>query len=421
MNAILHGTWLPTSGVDGQPFFVWAERPADAVRPHGGGPRIHRHPFAATTIEIADLLGEYVPATDWRSAERLTRIVLLPSTERAPIVPGWLIEGELPEAGSVNLKPWRVEGVGVPVLEMLDVLAALPQSDVRPASAHRVGADLRYWGLAAKLALELLSRQRYLPGLREDDDEILAVWQPVLDDPADAERVTALARGMPAACRAVIREGRNADEDSLPSAEEVLLSFLENLVDHAVRDWAHDSASAAGERARRVPGRLGLDLGASWWRALWADRRTLDWPSQRQEVSHFYRGWQSWTYRARPAADVAFRLCFRLEPPDTDGEQGEPSTHWTLRYFLQAKDDPSLMVPARDVWRERGNVLNYLNRRFDRPQETLLGGLGLAARLCPAIQRSLRSECPEHATMTPQEAYTFLRETARLLESTGFG
>ncbi|NLG28900.1 MAG: DEAD/DEAH box helicase, partial [Chloroflexi bacterium] len=42
-------------------------------------------------------------------------------------------------------------------------------------------------------------------------------------------------------------------------------------------------------------------------------------------------------------------------------------------------------------------------------------------RLCPAIQRSLRSECPEHATMTPQEAYTFLRETARLLESTGFG
>jgi SNF2 family DNA or RNA helicase len=50
-----------------------------------------------------------------------------------------------------------------------------------------------------------------------------------------------------------------------------------------------------------------------------------------------------------------------------------------------------------------------------------LAGLTLAGRLCPAIQRSLRSESPEEATMTPQEAYTFLRETARLLEGAGFG
>ena len=37
------------------------------------------------------------------------------------------------------------------------------------------------------------------------------------------------------------------------------------------------------------------------------------------------------------------------------------------------------------------------------------------------MQRSLRSQSPEAATLSAQEAYTFLRETARLLEELGFG
>jgi SNF2 family DNA or RNA helicase len=73
------------------------------------------------------------------------------------------------------------------------------------------------------------------------------------------------------------------------------------------------------------------------------------------------------------------------------------------------------------VWREQGDVLSYLNRRFDQPQEKLLAGLGVAARLSPAIRRSLRTESPEMTTLTDHEAFTFLRETARLLESAGFG
>jgi len=316
INAILHGTWIPTDGSDGQPFFVWAERPAEQVRAHPGGPRIRRHPYAATTIEIAQLLDTYMPDSDWRSAERLTRIVLLPSTERAPVVPGWLVEGDLPEPGEVALKPWRVEGVGVSVLEVLDVLAALPLEQTQPRTQRGVGADLRYWALVAKFALELLARQRYLPGLRALDEGMHAVWQPVLDDPEDAARVALLAKGMPPACRALLREGAETTEASLPPAEEVLLSFLEQLVDHAVRDWAQPVNDSTARPGGWLPGRAGTDLAESWWRALWAEQRDLEGPSNRADVSRFYQAWQSWTLRARPAADVAFRLCFRLEPPD---------------------------------------------------------------------------------------------------------
>jgi hypothetical protein len=99
----------------------------------------------------------------------------------------------------------------------------------------------------------------------------------------------------------------------------------------------------------------------------------------------------------------SFRLCLRLEPPEFDEDDGHlVSRSWRLRYFLQAIDDPSLLVPARDVWREQGDVLSYLNRRFDQPQEKLLAGLGMAARLAPAVRRSLKSESPEYAVLSDQ-------------------
>jgi SNF2 family DNA or RNA helicase len=98
-----------------------------------------------------------------------------------------------------------------------------------------------------------------------------------------------------------------------------------------------------------------------------------------------------------------------------------PSDDWTLRFFLQAHDDPSLLVPASTVWRERGSTLRYLDRRFDNPQEKLLAGLGQAARLFPPLEASLRTARPEISTLDTEQAYTFLREAAPLLEQSGFG
>ena len=425
MNAILHGTWItnPDKTGEGQ-FFLWAERAARLIPPAERAPRIRRHPYAATTIELAELLSFYLPHTDWRSAARLTRVVLLPSRKDAPLVPRWLREEETEEdtEEAPYLKPWRVEGIGLPVLQILDLLAALPRANHGGPTLHRLGDDLRYWGLVAKFALELLARQRFLPGLRSADGTVRALWLPVLDEPQDRARWTALVGGMPPVCRALLHERGNLSPDQVPSAETILQSFLEHLLDNAVREWSRRPGQ--GEMAGPSDlDRGSASLAAAWWQALTGPDRVVRVPSgQQKALTQFYQAWQNWHYRAQPAGEAAFRLCFRLEPPEFDQTSGRViSPNWTLRYFLQALDDPSLLVPAEVVWRERGNVLSYLNHLFDHPQEKLLAGLGLAARLSPAIQRSLKAECPEAATLTAQEAYAFLRETARLLEGLGFG
>ena len=425
MNAILHGTWIhdpQDSSADG--FFVWAERASDmpAQQPDSRRPRVGRHPYAATTIEVAQLLAHYVPAVEWRAAPRMTRVALLPSHEHAPVVPRWLVPSDDNGDGrKPALAWWRIEGIGIPVLQIVEVLAALPLRNHSVGAAHRVGDDLRYWGIVAKFGLELLAGQRYLPGIVAGGDDLYARWQPALRSNEDLERERALTNGMPPVCRALFRERGAMDQVRLPRADLVLGSFLAHLTDRAVRAWGGALPGAMRHGNGSGRGYMGsLDLGRRWLAALVGDDDGIRLNVQRsRELARFYRGWQGWSRKARPAEASELRLCFRLEPPAAD--QPDDDGHWHLRYLLQAVDDPSLMIPAAHIWRERGDVLSYLNRRFDQPQERLLAGLGAASQFSPAIRRSLKRKAPESARLTPQEAYTFLRETARLLKSTGFG
>ncbi len=427
MKAVLHGTWIcDRDGRSDGLFFVWAER--DVRVAQGGGapaPRVQRHPYAATTIEIADLLARYVPETNWRRASRLVRIAYLPSLDGGPLVPRWMLpDAQVPPEGIPLLEAWRIEGIGIPILDMLGVLAVLPAADEERLTGQRVGDDLGYWGLAAKFTLELLGRQRFLPGLRADDGTYIASWMPYLDDPADQARLSALTRAMPPVCRAVLRERQGSTPDEAPSPYTVLSSFVQYLVDDAVRNWAQDSPQAADLGLRPRPGRVpSTRVGAIWWQALYARDRALNLPTSRHgEVGRFYTAWQSWTYHARPESDIDFRLCFRLEPPDYENGRGEEdASQWNLRYHLQSLEDPSLLIGASEVWRERGRMLSSLDSRLDHAQEKLLAGLARAGRLSPAIQRSLRSPSPEGTTLTAKEAYRFLRETSHLLEEMGFG
>ncbi len=333
---------------------------------------------------------------------------LLPSSEREPLASPELIR-DLPDKTEAadsepKLRPWKLEGLAFSPSNALAFLTSFPQSELRPEYA--LGQDLRFWSTTAKFALELLARQRFLPALAPDEAEgFRALWIPALDDPRDQERLARLIRAMPPACRGLDME--SAEEAKSPRA--LVEDFLRDATDGCVRQWAGPPRPRRGRRPAQAASR--------WAEALLAADSTVDAPSS--QLSALHDRWRAWTESLRVAADAPFHICFRLEPPDTT--DAEPAEAWTLRFFLQATDDLSLLVPAERVWRERGSALSFLNRRFDQPQERLLAGLGLASRLFPLLERSLRSARPEACRLTVHEAYAFLRETAPLLEQSGFG
>src|SRR5205085_71962 len=117
------------------------------------------------------------------------------------------------------------------------------------------------------------------------------------------------------------------------------------------------------------------------------------------EADALYTAWQSWAGQSQVAGDDVFRITFRLEPPAAHGP-------WALAFLLRAADDPSLIVPAAQIWRERGTAFSYLDRRFEHPQERLLAGLGYAARIFPPLETGLRRKAPDRALLSAQEAFT---------------
>ncbi len=100
---------------------------------------------------------------------------------------------------------------------------------------------------------------------------------------------------------------------------------------------------------------------------------------------------------ARHDAQATARLCVQLDTPGTDAAD-EP---WPLTYLLQAADDPSLVVPADEVWSQASATLELLDRRVGDPQEALVRGLAEAARLFPPIDASLSEAPPPASISTP--------------------
>jgi hypothetical protein len=271
-------------------------------------------------------LERLAPLGAWADAPTATRVVLLPSGAEAPRLPPWLLAGadeSEGEAGAdARLSPWKVTGLALDALAALDLLVALPLRE----SGERVwGADLRYWGLAAKLGLEFLARHKYLPGMTEDEGEYRAVWLPVLDEPHDRARLRALAAAMPPVCRALFAGTGQKKSELAPAPHALLDRFLKRLIDQAVRDWGR----AHLDRRRKQP----TGVAGAWWSALWSDGGQIEVPvTQRRDVARLYDAWREWMGQLRAAAEAAFRLCFRLEPPEVDPESGQVTwPDWTFR------------------------------------------------------------------------------------------
>ncbi|TDA69732.1 MAG: ATP-dependent helicase [Clostridia bacterium] len=342
---------------------------------------------------------------------------------------------------------------------MLNLLLLLPD---RPAGGVVVGTDLIYWRVVVGYVLELAARQRYLPGLRQVRGEVgealVAVWEPVPGVTVDRE-MELLAGAMPPACRALLwppdtpaaddGERKSRADGQLaparppagasPPARELLRSAVAAGIDQAVRHCL------PGMQPRYRRGQVKPERVASRWfvQALTAAEPGPAGPEV--EVEKLYRDWKNWVDQlAAPQTARSFRTCFRLEEPRPEGmsaegesgpaaagdqqdmgeETGEPGDGhlcWPLRFFLQAVEDPSLLVPAAAIWRERGDTLKFLDRQFHRPQEQFLADLARAARLFPPLERSLAAARPECCYLPAEEAHAFLKEGALLLQQASFG
>jgi SNF2 family DNA or RNA helicase len=145
-------------------------------------------------------------------------------------------------------------------------------------------------------------------------------------------------------------------------------------------------------------------------------------PQDEREASELVTTFADWLASAAlPAGSV--RTCFRLIEPSDTAEGPGAHEGWRVEFSLQSAEDPSLMVPAADVWSGTGFgwLAGTTRQNAGHPEEELLAGLGAAARLFPALDGALREAAPAQLALGTEGALEFLRDTGPLLSGAGFG
>ena len=419
---IVHGIWAHGA------LCLWAEDP-DLPPVSGSAPQAVQlprpHPFACQAAELADLLAgrpeTQEPADAVGDAARKAihdeLTLQLPSLGGGPLASPELLRPEPPESGStgtlgplgsarrgrVSLVGWRVPVLAFGPTAALAVLGGFGQPDDSVAA----GGSLPYLAAVARFAADLAARGRVLPVLADEGETYAARWRPVLGG-ADAQRAHDLAAAMPASCRAVGGEAPGT----------LLASALDALADAAARTRLPDSLLPP--RRGRTPARL--PVAERYLVALTTTDARLEvlTPQDEAEVAELAAELDAWRDGAQiPAGPV--RTCFRLAEPATPD-----SDPWQVEFALQSADDPSLMIPATDVW--AGHGAGFLGSSDAAgaspggdPVEELLAGLGAAARLFGELEDALRQAAPARVELDTPGAFRFLKETGPLLAGAGFG
>ena len=195
--------------------------------------------------------------------------------------------------------------------------------------------------------------------------------------------------------------------------------------DAMVRRWA--SAGAGSEVLHE--GGASSSLGARWFVSLLSpgDGRVEGDPQKLVDLRDGVRSWVDEVYSAAPR----LRCCFRLEAPDLVPPAPEKrgvirrrnpeGPGWTLSYFLQASDDPSLLVPADEVWRGQRKGAGRESDAAEM-EAAMIKGLGKASRLLPGDRPEPQALADADAPrLSVDEAGSFLASDAWLLKESGFG
>ncbi|MEM6839122.1 MAG: DEAD/DEAH box helicase [Cyanobacteria bacterium P01_C01_bin.120] len=423
--AIVHGSWLAT-----QQFFIWGEMwqrlDASDFSPE---PELQDHPFCMALPELLDRLKEIggLPKSFWvevgggkgssrkKPVRQLEQVLSLPTTLTSDAcLPRHSADDLTAAAEAIALHPWQVRGVWLTPHETAQFLESLPLGQQSVGGAQ-IGEDLRFWSHATRWSLDLQARGKFLPAIAiTPRKQTQAQWQLLLDSETDARRLQLFSANMPPSCRTYqpLPKARKNQVLGLSvplirKGETLLCDFMQQLVDAQVRFQAQPVGSADV---------LSPDLPLREWIEALSSNGDPTIESSAIAAARLRDALSTWTTPLQSSTDQnRFRVCFRLEPPENGDEV------WHLGYYLQSRDDETFLVAADTLWDYPVDQAMIDGQTIPHPQESLLGGLGRAARFSDVVRESLQQRRPSRVPLDPAQTFVFLKMTLSRLRDSGFG
>jgi SNF2 family DNA or RNA helicase len=444
---ILHGTWIPhhdDSFVQSGAFALWIETDTNGKKNKNlSGDHAPTHLPAA---ELADFLinelgiktSPYFKLTNYLSP----KYFILPTADGQPL-PSPELSRYLEDANELEAQTWQAWEIDC----YLVPLALEPWSSNYPKVStlikflndlyfltrynlgdFQLGSDLLFWHYYLHLFSGIILKDQYIPALKYRESslgkgdaegtlrdrakkqsktqaktaafEIYPGWEILGESYAD--NLQQAVSFMPLACVAGL--DYKPSELTFYDRETLLRHFSEVLLHSTLK---HIALPATFEK------KLGEDSLIS--RCLASD--TDQSPATDVGTYKQYQQWQDWkTKLIGVQAESSFYLCFKLK----EGSETSPND-WQIEFLVALKTDPSLKLALNDYWYRGDKRKKEIQQQFGSEfEKELILQLGYAARIYPAIWKGLETDKPTGFKLTLEESFTFLKETAWILEDSGY-
>ena len=416
--SIIHGNWIVD--IDDNYFFVWGEtwRSLVNVNSHDNDHQIVSHPFCLEYSELLAVLREVklVTAKDLvKPFSTQNKTINIPSIKQSkkeisPIFSQNLSTLEIESKQKIVLHDWQVSGAALTPQEAIKFLQAVPLNN-----PNYISPELSFWSHLYRWSLDLIIRGKFLPGIEQKNEQSsCSIWQPLLDSEIDRTRLAKFSQIILPACFAY--KNKTGEKIKRTKAQELLLDFLAKIIDAQVKEKI-SNISFSSKNLAVTP----------WMRSLSTAPSPIE--TESKNLNRLQNALYNWSLpfkeyivneHNKNLAQNRYRLALSLEPPvqkKNSKEQGD----WSLKYYLQALDNPEFIIDAEKIWQCSDRVLHYQGRTIKDPQEILLKGLGLGTRLYDIITDSLEDSKPVSCNLNPIEVYQFIRAIAGELQNNGIG
>lgn len=401
---VLHVLWQPDNNYPANSQFVfWAE-----THPEYATKNRKLHPFALDETQLEKYLSTLCKklAFPEENLESFNLKLWLPSKGYTPQHShlGFIKDS----TAKFQLRQWRVPARALNPTNSLTLLMALSEKDVVKHffGNAQLGPDVYFWQKAAYLVLENLANHSFIPSTALEKNKLNVSWKLILDGVEQSRKVAELRDNLPPICLAACE---NPEQPT--SSKKLFEHFLQTIADSVVRaSLDEDIESEIVTHSSKLP-----NYQNQWIYNLINSQGYIDNPSK--NLKSLSEKHSHWLRSLQVASNEHARVAFRLEEPSSKSRKKQ----WTLKFLLQSKDDPSLFIPAKAVWKKESDILGKLGQRFEGAHELLLTGLGYTARLFEPLKKALQSAAPEKALLSSEQAFDFLRNTAPLLEQSSFG
>jgi SNF2 family DNA or RNA helicase len=421
---VIHGTWIPDDAqefIQNGAFYLWVEtdtlptstgklrHDADAVHP-----RHLMHAALATFLMEKLGLRESVSGALERTLS--LKYFLLPTAGGKPSPSFELLRYvEEEEPMDFDLVPWKV--CCYKVSDVITTLNDIHFIALYAAEDFQLGADFLFWHQYTQAIKGIIAKDQYIPALKyrellpaaterkktkkiqnDPNFELHPAWELLSDIYETAIQRSVAA--MPGVCTAGLNSVDNA---ALFDKASLLRHFSECLL-HNIVTGTPFTAKFDQQLADTL-----------LYRCVYPYRPApLQAPAEALED---YKNWLSWrTNLTRAHMEAGFTLCFRLEEaPSNDID------NWQLHFLVAARHDPSLKLSLDEYWSLKPRARTEATRPFGQDfEKQLLLALGYAARIYPTVWKGLATDQPTGCSLTLEEAFAFLRESAWVLGDAGY-